>query len=271
MRDISSMNIVQIDVTNLCNKSCSNCTRFCGHYTKDKIFFMSPEYYEKAVISFKDFPAIVGMIGGEPTLHPQFEELCKILQKHIPKHKCGLWTNTTTQQFVKYRDIINETFGVFNLNNHIDTNSMHAPILTAIDDLDATSDQKKYFIDNCWVQLQWSATINPNGGFFCEVAGAFSMLFNGPNGADIEANPGWWKKPISEFNDQINEYCHSCGCAVPLTPRRSITEIDDISTSTLEKLKLINSPKVAAGKFEINNGLIDLAHMHTRGDWYRTY
>lgn len=76
MKNISEMKIVQIDVTNICDKSCANCTRFCGHYRPDKLYFMELEDYEKAVISLKEFPGIIGMIGGEPTLHPKFPEMC---------------------------------------------------------------------------------------------------------------------------------------------------------------------------------------------------
>ena len=41
-------------------------------------------------------------------------------------------------------------------------------------------------ISNCWVQEQWSASITPKGGFFCEVAGSLDHLMNGPGGVKIE-------------------------------------------------------------------------------------
>jgi hypothetical protein len=66
---------------------------------------MSPECFEKAVISVKDFPLtsdpcpqgrrkVVGIIGGEPLLHPEFPTLVDIMIKHIPNpaHR-GLWTS----------------------------------------------------------------------------------------------------------------------------------------------------------------------------------
>ena len=37
MRQIRDMSIIEIDITNVCEKRCSNCTRFCGHHKK-KLF-----------------------------------------------------------------------------------------------------------------------------------------------------------------------------------------------------------------------------------------
>src|SRR5574343_539426 len=105
MRQISEMNIIQIDITNLCTNSCSNCTRFCGHYTKDKIFFMDKDYFISALKSLKDFDGIVGIIGGEPTLHPLFVEFCQIFKELRPDiGKRGLWSNTYGN-YNKYIDI----------------------------------------------------------------------------------------------------------------------------------------------------------------------
>ncbi len=52
--------------------------------------------------------------------------------------------------------------------------------------------------EHCWVQESWSATINPKGAFFCEVAGAMADLFDGPDGWKVE--PNWWKPPCWPLN-----------------------------------------------------------------------
>lgn len=269
MRNISEMKIIQIDVTNACNLTCSNCTRFCGHYTKDKYFFMDLDYYEKAVISLTDYPGMVGMIGGEPTLHPKFLEMCEIIKKHIPdKHRRGLWTNTLTKQWKENESYLEEIYGYFNKGGHFTNDIQHTPILTAMEDfVELTDDVKEKYIDNCWVQLHWSATINPKGAFFCEVAGALSWLFNGPNGWDIE--PGWWKKTIPEYEDQKNWACYKCGCSIPLKPRRSIEWTDDVSESNLNRLEAVNSPKIKKGVFEMfDTKRVDADQFRDAPNWY---
>ena len=35
-------------------------------------------------------------------------------------------------------------------------------------------------IDNCWIQSQWSASITPKGGFFCEGAASLDYLYSIP-------------------------------------------------------------------------------------------
>lgn len=270
MRNINNMNVIQIDVTNICNLTCSNCTRFCGHYTKNKLYFMDLEYYEKALISVKNFPSIVGMIGGEPTLHPDFLQMCELVKKYIPeKHRRGLWTNTKTKVYKDNEQYIKETFGCININTHDDV-IKHTPILVASEDLNISDNDKKIYIDNCWVQMTWSATITPKGGYFCEVAGMMSMLFeNAPLGRDITLFPNWWHEDINTFQDQIDYACNKCGCAIPLLPRNDKDVIDDVSISNLKRLKQINSPKIKKELYIISDQTIK-ENQNRACDWYRT-
>jgi MoaA/NifB/PqqE/SkfB family radical SAM enzyme len=73
MKSPADMKIIQIDITNACMYSCSNCTRFCGQHSKP--FFMELETFRRAVDSLAGFEGIIGIIGGEPTLHSQFDKL----------------------------------------------------------------------------------------------------------------------------------------------------------------------------------------------------
>ena len=89
MRSPKEMQNIQIDITNACTKTCSNCTRFCGHHLKP--FFMEYQYFKSAVDSLNTFPGVVGMIGGEPTLHPEFEKMAQYLgssRLEIPEALC---------------------------------------------------------------------------------------------------------------------------------------------------------------------------------------
>lgn len=259
MRNIKDMGIILIDITNACNQNCSNCTRFCGHFSKDKIYFMTLEYFENAALSLREYSELgddklVGIMGGEPTLHPQFVEICEIFKRCIPdKNKRGLWSNTLTPQYKKYINVINDTFGKFNLNDHTSHPIKHTPILVASEDFkDVTKEDMEIIIDNCWVQNYWSATITPKGAFFCEVCASMSSLFkDGIQGWDVEKEPDWWKKTLPEYKKQFNWACHKCGCAIPLCPRRSTEVIDDVSISNLKRLQEVNSPKINKGKYEL--------------------
>ncbi|XME04323.1 hypothetical protein QYZ88_009140 [Lachnospiraceae bacterium C1.1] len=292
MRSPKDMQIILIDITNACTERCSNCTRFCGNHKKN--FFMDVDTFKRAVDSMQGFEGLVALIGGEPTLHPKFEEFAQYLQsvygknpkadrlaypqkdfikellhEEFDNHKLheyedghktfertgpGIYSNMSPT-YRKYQELCADTFHVQFLNDHINP-SYHQPGLVSRKDLGIPDDEWIKLRDNCWLQGAWSATITPKGAFFCEVAAALDMLFDGPGGWPIE--PGWWKREPSEFGNQL-QWCELCGFALSTFMRESSDEIDDVSTTLYKKLKEVDSPRLKAGKthlLEIKDGQI---------------
>lgn len=245
MRALPDMETIQIEITNACINQCSNCTRLCGHHKKP--FFMSLEQFKEAVDSLEDFPNRIGIMGGEPLLHPQFQEICEYLNSKRERMRCGLWT-TLPKGKEHYRELIVKTFGCIFLNDHSKEGIMHTPLLVGADEVVHDKDYMWYLIDRCWVQNTWSASITPDGGFFCEVAAAFASL-TGDKGWEI--GPGWWEKYPKDFQEQMDKYCTRCGAAVPMWRRDSIDGKDDVSPKNLEFLKNVDSPKIRRGQYEI--------------------
>lgn len=197
----------------------------------------------------KGFPKMTGIMGGEPLLHPEFEKFCKYALSQIPKEQLGLWSGFP-KGLERYREIICQTFGNIFLNDHSRPDIFHCPILVAAEEV--IPDKKEMFlaIDHCWLQESWSASINPKGAFFCEIAAAMSILFNGSNGWKVE--PGWWKRTVKDYKEQIEEFCPKCGVALNLKRRASIDGRDDISPKNLERLKG-RSLKIDAGKYAVSD------------------
>ncbi|MFZ5832410.1 MAG: radical SAM protein [Planctomycetota bacterium] len=240
---------IQIDVTNQCARRCSNCTRALAH--ANRRWHMTPNQFRLACRALRDFPTqsvpdlqgrkkVVGMIGGEPLLHPHFDFLCDIMTQEIPdRDRRGLWTSI---HWEKRREAwrIRETFGYVNQNPHAEQKpSVHQPLLVAIADAIPCAETREKLIDACWVQRIWSSTINRRGFYFCEVAAALSDIFAGPDGLPVE--PDCWRRPLSDFRYQRDWACQRCGCAIPLPPRVDAEERDDVSKSNLEALKRIGS------------------------------
>jgi hypothetical protein len=252
MRPLLDMDTIQIEITNACVCECSNCTRLVGHA---KPFMMTMDEFRNAVDSLTDFPKMVGMMGGEPLIHPQFEEMCHYLRSRIPRERCGLWS-TMPKGREHLASVVAETFGSVLLNDHTYGDLYHGPILVSPDDLNLDEFARWYFIDHCWIQNSWSASITPKGAFFCEVAAALDYVFQGPGGWPVE--PGWWKKTPKDYVEQMERSCTRCGAPYKLRARKDTDGIDDISYSNLQKLAELHSPKVGRGRFAIyTDGIVN--------------
>jgi hypothetical protein len=253
--------VVQIDVTNACNRACSNCTRLIGH--TDETFYMDPDYFRHTVKCLRRFPThsppslyvdvpnkMLGMIGGEPLMHPQFEELAKIMEEEIPcrEHR-GLWTGFVWQR-TRFAELIERVFGYVNNNTH-STECYHSPILVAIKDVVPDEATRKSLISNCWLQKMWAGTVTPKGLFFCEVAGAFDFVMKGPGGLPVTED--CWERPLSDFQEQIDRWCQGCGVPLQLKGRRDTEEVDDISLSNLALLS--ESSRIKVRKYNLVTGL----------------
>ena len=265
MKSPADMKIIQIDITNACTKKCSNCTRFCGNHRKP--FMMDFDTFKRAVDSMEGFPGIVGIMGGEPTLHPQFDEFVRYFASKFGKHgvlenarrpvsnfnahivgnvfdidcsnQRGLWS-ILGKRYYEHYELIQETFGYQVVNDHASP-SEHAALLITRKELGIPDDEWVKMRDACWIQNRWSASIHPKGAFFCEVAAALDATFDGPGGWPIE--PGWWKRKPEDFKEQL-QWCEMCSACLKVPTRNANDEIDDVSPVIYEKLVQIRSPKI---------------------------
>ncbi|MCR5784722.1 MAG: radical SAM protein [Eubacterium sp.] len=290
MKSPKDMRIIQIDVTNACVFQCSNCTRFCGHYKKP--FFMDFETFKKAVDSLDGYVGTIGMMGGEPTLNPEFEKMAEYLASKKPEmltdkmlrpqrhfmdgihdlefehtflYPCqdvmrqtvdgpGLWA-TTKGNYKKYYETIQDTAQYQALNDH-SRPMYHQPSLITRKDLGISDEEWIPMRDKCWIQNEWSASITPKGAFFCEMAASLDMLFDGPGGWPVE--PGWWKRTPEEFGDQL-QWCEKCGLACKTFMRNANELVYDVSPSMFDELKKTGSRLVGTDHInvvEINDGII---------------
>ena len=285
---------IQIDVTNACVRGCANGTRFCGLHKKP--FFMDYDYFCKAVDTLVDHPGLIGIMGGEPTLHPKFKEMCEYLHSKVDPeirvkegsrkyptdsfiemqrrfeldeyeiHEyadgprpiirgAGLWTSMT-RLYQKNLEVIQDTFNFQNLNDHNNV-SFHQPVLIIRKDMGIDDNTWEKLKNQCWINQEWSGSVTPKGCFFCEVAGALDILYDGPGGLPLEE--GWWKKDINAYKDQFH-WCELCGVPLKTFARDAREEVSDISKTNYELLKTKDTVKFDEGKLnvvEIKDGQIN--------------
>ena len=254
MRPISAMTVIQIEVTNDCYLSCSNCTRHVGHHSTP--VYMSLDQIRRAIECTIDAPTRIGLMGGEPTKHPDFAAICELWRELVPLDRREFWTSGF--RWGSHKDAIRATFrpDLIHYNDHRSYTGKHQPLLIALDDVVDDEELKQQLIANCPFQSHWSASITVDGCYFCEIGASLDRLLNGGKNAwPLES--GWWKRGVADFKDQVGALCGSCSGALPMPTYsdarggRDKPNRDVVSPSNLAKLKAVNSPKVERGDYEL--------------------
>lgn len=237
--------ILQLMVTRSCDESCHGCTQ--GSNLAGKPALMTPVQFEQAVDSLDGYWGVYGLFGGNPAVSPYFEDYCRIL-KRVPWEQRGLWCNNLRGKGAIARQTFNPA--VSNLNVHlnseaadeirrdwpeaarfikgIDRDSLHGTPWVSMVDLGIPEEERWRLISDCDIQRHWSSLIGIFRGelraYLCEVAYAMASLHqDNPDWAGtgqpvpdtgLAVTRGWWRKPLADFEAQVNTHCHHC--AVPL-------------------------------------------------------
>jgi len=275
---------IQIEVTNACPRRCANCTRLLAHAREP--FFMSVDQFAESVEAVRRFPTqstpdrngrrkCIGIMGGEPLLHPEFPRLVDLVVDAIPIENRGLWTGVADWQAHRFAGDVRRLLGdepsastkptpgrgYLNHNPHT-ARVEHQPVLVAIADVVADRDDRDALIADCWLQRDWASAITPKGFFCCEVMAAFDEIFEGGGGMTVD--DGCWRFDVEDYYfSQIAKWCPRCGVCLPLPGRRDSDNLDDVSRSNLQALQRLGSPRIAAGDF----CLIETAAGPRPADW----
>lgn len=232
--------IAQIMVTRACNLSCVSCTQ--GSNLAGKPAVMKPDEFEQAVRSLDGYFGVVGVFGGNPAMSPYFEDYCRILRAHVPLRRRGLWCNHPKGKGALCRITFWPAHS--NLNCHLDReaydefardwpesipylkgmdrDSTHSAPFVAIRDVVEDEGRMWEMISDCDISKFWSSCIGvvPGKGlraFACEIMYSQAALHaDDPDWPDtgLPVEPGWWRKPLAEFEHQFRHHCTRCG--IPL-------------------------------------------------------
>lgn len=255
----------QIDVTSYCPHNCLYCSRYTRHLRPDQRKHMDLELFEVALDSLSNWPNTIGVIGGEPLLHPQFRTFNKIIRKFITTQnivlkpgafKFGLWTSgIKSLPDPRLDQDIKDTYGFINYNPH-DPDQLkkcrHQPLTIAINEVIKDEDLMWQLIDNCWVQRIWCPTITRKGAYFCEVGAAQDILLNdGINAWPITKS--WWKRTPEdeEFIAQKRALCPNCGMPVPMKREKLEEKVEKFSPLLLEQFNQAGLRHIAENEVEV--------------------
>lgn len=255
MRPIYEAPFGLIDITYNCGRNCTYCTRYDRHMDGLR-YNMSLEVLEEALISYLGFPGLIGIIGGEPLLHPQFKEICELIRKYYPPEKMHLFTSVNPETS-KYKPDIKNTFCHIAYHPHTKDQEAihyHQPITIAIKDVVKNEKLKNDLINDCCAQRKWCPTITIDGAFFCEIGAAIARIVGFKGWLPM---PGWWKREPKEFGLQI-ELCQYCGMCIPMERQLMSNKKQKISPSIFALLKSKNLP---IGDYELFDRAITVKEM----------
>jgi len=239
----------QIDVTTKCAKSCLYCSRYSKHIRPDQRLDMPLDQLEKALDSLRNWPTIVGIIGGEPLLYSKFEEMCELVRSKFPKSKLGFFTSCG-KNWDKYKETIDRTFGLHAINEHNEHQQKkcrHQRLTVAVKDVIKEQSYMNELIDDCWFARNWCPSINVKGAFFCEMAASQDFLLGGPGGWPVDGIEEWWKKDPKEYAEQKNTYCKNCGMCIPMERDLISCGLEKVSPSFYKLMHDRNNSKIEIG------------------------
>jgi hypothetical protein len=198
---------------------------------------MSLDMIDKSLKSYNGVPGLIGVIGGEPLVHPEFELICLLIQKYYSPNKMYLFTSIDPWKH-RLSKIIISTFGYIAYHPKDQRIFKHQPLTIAIKDVVRNEQLRKDLINDCWVQRKWCPTITNDGAFFCEVGASIAKLMN-RKGWDVDHN--WWRRTPDQFGDQL-DICNFCGMCIPLRSQETSNKVQYISPSFLRLLQENNLP-----------------------------
>lgn len=243
--------VLQVMVTRACDLACHSCT--AGSNLIHKPAVMTPDQFDEAIASLEGYFGVIGVFGGNPTTSRYFEDYCRVLRARVPFEQRGIWTNNLMGKGSLCRITFNPKTSNINTHlskdayeefrrdwpealdarpEHtragLERDSRHGTPYVSMTDLGIPEEERWRLIADCDISKWWSAMIclvrGKLAGFFCEIAGHMAALHaDNPDwagtghpmpdiGAPIE--PGWWRKPMADFEQQVNTCCHHC--AIPL-------------------------------------------------------
>ena len=221
---------ITITITNVCNLHCGGCNQLCGLFEKENLWFENikkiKKYIENIRLYEKPKQKKIGIFGGEPTLHPQWEEILNLLYD-FPDLKFIVYTNGRINVAEKYNakqsKKVKEIYEIKNVKFNVspkcgknkDSSKIeHLPQLIAPIDVEKNH-SKNYFWKKAQKQcVMWNIcgkTIYNNKAYFCESAAAMDHLEGGKRGWDIEEGKNPFEKSNEEIAKQAKEFCFRCG------------------------------------------------------------
>ena len=207
---IPNLRKIELDITYICNLTCSGCSRSSAQAPSN--MHMPIEVIQN-FLSETETKGIrwesLHILGGEPTLHPDFVEIVLTLdewfQRHSPETDLKVITNGVSKLTKSNIEKIPERWHYDN-SFKIDfqkATSHFEPFNLAPIDLEEWKEQD--FRKGCYITQDSGIGLTPYGYFHCAIAGGMERIMNLGHGLESIPDHPW------EMLEMMEDYCKNCG------------------------------------------------------------
>lgn len=206
---------INLLVTNVCNLSCGGCTQSCGQIHKDKLFFIDLDEMKWVIdwVLSHTMHRFLGIFGGEPTLHPKYEEMLDLLRSYRGTMMFMVYSNGRRPPY-------NVEENIFYCIDQKDANTdrFYVPTLVAPIDIYGNQDKKSYWEltkQNCHIWNHCACIIMHKRAYACEIFAAFDTMSDENHGWELKWGENAFDKSEDEIKEQAAHYCYRCGWCLP--------------------------------------------------------
>lgn len=203
-----SRDLVEIDITYACNLDCFNCDRSChqapsgDHMSLGQILYFLDETRLNRIQWRR-----ISVLGGEPTLHPQFQEIMKLILEYCEKYSPHTRVVVVTNG---YGDRVNNTLIHLPARVKVRNTAKKSQIQRDFNTFNvAPVDVQEYagadFSNGCWITEGCGMGVTPYGYYPCAVAGGIDRIF----GFDLGRST--LPEPDDDMEQQLRAFCTYCG------------------------------------------------------------
>lgn len=200
---------INILITNYCNLSCGGCSQQCGYIPKDKLWHIPVEQLEwniKLLLDVRGYIHDLGIFGGEPTIHPKYDEIL-IMLKQFKVH-FQIYSNGIIPKKNKW----NHSYSIVKKDRNSSLNFQ--PTSVAPQDV-IKIDNKRFYWEkaqkDCDMYNKYCSIIYNNRAYFCEPAAAWDVMTGEDHGWPLKWGEDPFLRTFEEVDEQAVNFCYRCG------------------------------------------------------------
>jgi hypothetical protein len=206
-----SHNRILIDITFACNLGCVDCNRSLGRNQAPSAEQMTPDQIRRFIaesLAQRRRWEGIQIEGGEPTLHPQLEEIVDILDEYRRKHLASAWiqlnTNGLANSGSNVLSRLPAGIAVYSSDKKGPLQELHCAFNVA--PVDLPEYEGIDYSQGCFQPAQFGLGLNRYGYYPHPACGCIDRVFG--------FNIGRKSLPPVQDNlrDQFSRLCGYCGC-----------------------------------------------------------